>query len=327
MKKGFAGAAWFLPILLLLLVAVLCIPIFNYLKRYDLKVLGERLNLPTRTPDRLRILALGDMAEETPLLNRMATMLETLCQQTQPEAIVFTGDNFKPHGVTSTNDFRWDRDFEKLYSGPCLSQTKFFAVLGNHDYEGNPSAQIDYTGMGSGRWTMPGRNYLVQAGALADLLFVDSNHPSLCRVRDCELDRLLKTTASSSAAWRLVFAHHPLNSTGRHRTAPLLTNIALPMLLCDGKVDALIAGHDHNLQHQIPPPKTIGCPVHEFISGGGGSPLYPVETVTGQTAFAQSSFGALSIEITPQQMNFAFYVEDSPNPVHTYQLARRKGSQ
>ncbi len=75
----------------------------------------------------------------------------------KPEFIVSTGDNFYPNGVRSIMDHNWIASFENIYTAHSL-QTDWYVVLGNHDYGGDPQAEIDYSEVDR-RWNMPARYY------------------------------------------------------------------------------------------------------------------------------------------------------------------------
>src|SRR5690606_4499303 len=55
--------------------------------------------------------------------------------------VISTGDNFYTSGVTSVTDPKWARSFEEIYTAPNL-QRPWYAVLGNHDWQGDVQAQI-----------------------------------------------------------------------------------------------------------------------------------------------------------------------------------------
>jgi hypothetical protein len=69
--------------------------------------------------------------------------------------ILALGDNFYPSGVRSTADPQWRASFEDVYSAHALN-VDWYVVLGNHDYKGNPQAEVDYSRV-SRRWRMPAR--------------------------------------------------------------------------------------------------------------------------------------------------------------------------
>jgi acid phosphatase len=155
--------------------------------------------------------------------------------------------------------------FEGVYTHPAL-QVPWYALLGNHDYRGNPQAQIDYAAR-SKRWRMPARYYQVADAALVradtDLFAIDTSPfveryrakdgtiGSNTRSQDTarQLAWLDQTLSQSRAKWKLVTGHHPIRSGGSgHGDQPEIIAQVLPILNRHG-VQAYIAGHDHDLQH------------------------------------------------------------------------------
>ncbi len=55
--------------------------------------------------------------------------------------VISVGDNFYPCGVESTEDEQWKVLFSEIYSEVNCN---WFSVLGNHDWESNPFAQIEF---------------------------------------------------------------------------------------------------------------------------------------------------------------------------------------
>ena len=72
---------------------------------------------------------------------------------------------------------QWETSFEKVYSGIGL-QKDWLVALGNHDCQGNPKAQIDYS-IKSPRWKMPSRYFtsvkVIDEMTSVRLVFIDSN--------------------------------------------------------------------------------------------------------------------------------------------------------
>ena len=87
----------------------------------------------------------------------VAREMGIVAKKFKPEFIVSTGDNIYPNGVRSTRDYNWIASFENIYTAQSL-QTDWFVVLGNHDYRGDPQAEIDYSAVDR-RWNMPARYY------------------------------------------------------------------------------------------------------------------------------------------------------------------------
>ena len=88
---------------------------------------------------------------------KVARQMGAAAKKFKPEFIVSTGDNFYPNGVRSTHDHNWLASYEDIYTAHSL-QTDWYIVLGNHDYGGEPQAEIDYSAVDR-KWNMPARYY------------------------------------------------------------------------------------------------------------------------------------------------------------------------
>lgn len=224
------------------------------------------------------------------------------------------GDNFYESGVQSIDDPLWKQSFEDVYIAPSL-QHRWYAILGNHDYKGNPQAQLDYA-QHSRRWTMPARYYVIRGDQIgvsnADLFMIDTTpllsgyqkkaDADLYHVRDqdprAQYAWLDKALGQSRADWKIVFGHHPVFSGGQHGDSDDLIVNLLPILKRHG-VQAYICGHDHDMQH-------IHKTGMHFVATGCGSTVRPVGSVEG-TRFAASRSGLSLWRLGPDQLDFAFY--------------------
>jgi tartrate-resistant acid phosphatase type 5 len=223
------------------------------------------------------------------------------------------GDNFYPAGVNSATDSHWKDSFEDIYTAPAL-QRPWYAALGNHDYRGNPQAQIDYTRR-SHRWRMPARYYSVPAAISGipdmDLFFLDTAplvkeaHETaqqlmrghLClEDRNAQLKWFERALAKSTAPWKVVIGHHPVYS-GAHGNDPTLIADIQPLLEKYG-VQAYINGHDHDLQHIVTGPVS-------YICSGSGAEVGRVEAIEG-TRFCASKAGFAQFVMKPNVMTLAF---------------------
>ena len=88
------------------------------------------------------------------------------------------GDNFYYNGIpTDENDARFNQTFDTVYTGDNL-QTPWYVIAGNHDHEGNVTAQIAYTNH-STRWTFPSEFYTQSFnstdGVTMDIVFIDTS--------------------------------------------------------------------------------------------------------------------------------------------------------
>jgi acid phosphatase len=228
----------------------------------------------------LAFLAVGDWGRDG--ARSQASVADAMAQaagETNSQFILSVGDNFYPGGVTSARDPQWRTSFEDVYSAASL-QTPWYAALGNHDYRGEPEAQLDYARL-AGRWRMPARHYVVDAASSSDLeVFVLDTTPLVADygetlVRLClghvtrpnpeqQLRWFASQLANSRATWKVVVGHHPIHSGGRHGGEPALVRSIEPLLQAYG-VQAYIFGHDHALQHI----QVDGT--HHICSGAGSS--------------------------------------------------------
>lgn len=273
-------------------------------------------SLEAQTSDTVSFMAIGDWGRRgEPHQRAVAEAMGRLAQQIGSSFTLALGDNFYGSGVQSVDDTHWQESFEGVYTAPSL-QHRWYAVMGNHDYKGNPQAQVDYSRK-SKRWTMPGRYYVVPGASVglpdADLFMMDTTpllggyrrapaataehhvHDQNPEAQYAWLDREL---SASKAQWKLVFGHHPVFSGGQHGDSDDLVANLLPILKRHG-VQAYVCGHDHDMQH------IYRDGVH-FIATGCGSTVRPVGKVEG-TRFAVSTSGLSLWRLGQDRLDLAFY--------------------
>jgi len=184
------------------------------------------------------------------------------------DAVISTGDNIYPKGVTSVDDPQWERKFTGMYAAQGLTQP-FYPTLGNHDYSFDPDAQIAYSRKNP-QWKFPSRTYTslltggdgttVQLFSLDTQLVQTKAEGAAERQRawlDAELER-------STARWKIVFGHHMLYSNGIYGNLGRIRN-TFEDVLTKHKVAIYLCGHDHDIQLLKP---VNG--VNYVVSGGGG---------------------------------------------------------
>ncbi|MFA9187882.1 tartrate-resistant acid phosphatase type 5 family protein [Flavobacterium sp. FBOR7N2.3] len=220
--------------------------------------------------------------------------------------IISTGDNFYPVGVASEYDPQWKSSFEDIYTDFSL-HWNWYPILGNHDYAGNPDAQVAYSKI-SRRWNMPARYYSETFNINGDpsqqvlIAFIDTNPliPEFYKSKQygrnvisqdstAQKKWLVKilTEAPKSVKWKLVVGHHPLFTATLKRREAYDTKAvrkSLKSLFDKYEVDAYIAGHDHDLQHLLPEGKT-----HYFVSGSA-SEATPIDRLP-FSKLASSEYG------------------------------------
>ncbi|WGQ10477.1 metallophosphoesterase [Pedobacter gandavensis] len=231
--------------------------------------------------------------------------------------ILSLGDNFYPKGVVSEHDPLWHYSFENIYTDFSL-QEDWFPILGNHDYQSDPDAQVKYSKV-SRRWNMPARYYskevaLGNKGDKVLMVFIDTcplipefhNNPKYAPYIDDQqperqlawIDETLKNSGPQ-VKWKMVMGHHPIYTVG-----PRIKNydtLAVRKVLKDiferNKVDVYLSGHDHSLQHLKPEGYT-----HQFISGAG-SEVTPVSAGVAYSKFEAAEPGFMYFSIDNKRLN------------------------
>lgn len=253
-----------------------------------------RLGTSTTPHRRVRVLAFGDFGNGSKDQKRVAAAMRRFSGQERFDLGLTTGDNFYNAGLSRPDDPRWKSEWEALY--PRL-RVPIYAVLGNHDWghPDSPAAELIYA-LNSRSWRMPAPYYSFTAGP-AQFFALDTD-----RMSDAQLLWLEEQLDVSKAAWKIVYGHHPIFSNGRHGDTPDLVRRLLPLL--EGRADAYVCGHEHDLQHLT---SDAGLPL--FITGGGGAGLRPVQTGP-RTVWAKSSHGFSVLDIDAKRMRVRFV---SPN--------------
>ena len=241
----------------------------------------------------VRIAVVGDIGAGTEAIARGIARLN---RESPIEAIVTTGDNIYPCGVKSLNDPRWS-----VLTPLSRLGIPIHPVLGNHDYCGDPDAQIAAP---LPNWRFPARQYVFHTAA-ADFVMLDTNQYAAGRGPPPDVDTLLR---GSTARWRIAVGHHPLLSSGYHGHFPREEHrrmLALIPAMRRARVDLYICGHDHHLELVDGRPRML-------ISGAGSEPVPPLLRHA-QTIWANEGpgyRGFAMLEITADSISIRFYDAD-----------------
>ncbi len=276
--------------------------------------------------DGIAFLAIGDFGRHGAFTQKeVARDMGTVAEILDLNFTVSVGDNFYPTGVQSTQDYQWISSFESIYTHHLLHEP-WFVALGNHDYEGNVQAQIDYSNV-SRRWEMPNRYFErlieIDNDQYLQLLVIDTN-PMVSKylkepekylgINDQSTQEQLKwiedklSTTNPKIVWRIVVGHHPLYSGGKRKTAKETQEIQhlLESVFEKHKVDAYICGHEHDLQII----KRNNKPFTQFLSGAG-SELRESGRTEG-TLFADAVPGFMAFTLTNKVL-MAYVIQSQKN--------------
>ena len=209
----------------------------------------------------VRVLAFGDFGSGSTAQRTLASDMLAYHKNNPFDLGITVGDNFYPSGLSSPLHRRWQSQWEDLYTPLGI---EFYAILGNHDTRdsASPFAQVLRTKR-SPSWRMPAAYYTFSAGPV-QFFAMDTNKG---RLDDEQLAWLESELKKSTAAWKVVYGHHPLKSDGEHGDDTYtrkLGALLLPVLKAGG-ADVYLAGHDHDMQYLKPEGD-----LNLFVSGGGG---------------------------------------------------------
>jgi len=268
-----------------------------------------------QTDGPLNFLVVGDwgkprLAEQA---SRVARAMGLTADAVGARFVISTGDNFYERGVTSADDPLWQTLFENIYSAPSL-ECPWYVVLGNHDYLGNPDAELAYA-QKSKRWKLPARYYAVRQqledGTTADFFFLDTE-PFLeaswwnefygaGQAADAQIRWLEDGLRRSGADWKFVVGHHPVYSSGAHGNTPALVARVEPLLHQYG-VRAYFNGHDHDLEH-------IEVDGLHYLTSGAGAETRAAQAGPG-SLFAASELGFLEASLRREELLVRFIGAD-----------------
>ncbi len=273
---------------------------------------GDRLPRIPSSPDEvshITFYAVGDQGKANEAQKSVARAMESQAAKDGGlDFAVLLGDNFYIADNMTTQSSAWMRAFEEMYTGQYLDAIPFYAVLGNHDYQGSVQAELDYASqhLGSNRWRMPDRHYSEDFGRvngrpLIQMVFLDTNDDP--RKEAAFLQQAF--SRDSHPLWRIVVGHHPMRTYGKHHQAGEGTNNALLSAMQAANVDLYIAAHDHNQQLIV----RQGEPIH-VVSGAGGAKLYDLEPGHPDARFGLSAHGFLRVAVDAKRLSIRFLDTD-----------------
>jgi len=179
------------------------------------------------------------------------------------------------------DDPRFQETFEDVFVGTTLLNTPFYLVAGNHDWNGNVTAQIDYTSK-STRWKFSDYFYtetfkISQYNTILQIVMIDTvilagltqdieycqqynidinkcklkpNGPENIKTAQDEWNWINTTLATSTADYLIVAGHYPVWSIGEHGPTQILVDQLRP-LLKQYNVQLYFNGHDHSFQYLL----------------------------------------------------------------------------
>lgn len=161
------------------------------------------------------------------------------------------GDNI--YGGHSPVDLR--KKFSEPYKDLLNAGIKFYASLGNHD---KPNDRFYKP------FNMGGRRYYNFRQGNAEFFALDSNY-----MDRAQLDWLQNALATSSAAWKICYFHHPIYTNARYHGPDADLRRRLEPIFEKYSVNVVMTGHEH-VYERLKPQRGI----YYFVLGNSGELRY-----------------------------------------------------
>jgi hypothetical protein len=263
---------------------------YTYATRAGDEVLGTEASFRTDDPSvPFTFVVIGDHGKN---ISTSQAAVRDRMLALEPDFIVSTGDMIYDDGAAEDFDPKFFTPYAAL-----LRRVVFWPCLGNHDIRtdgGDPWRDAFYT---------PANNPDEEEGYYsfdqgnAHFVMVDSNRStSPGSAQHTFLDQDL---AASDAAWKFVFFHHTIYSSGDHGSDTGLREDLAPLFDRYG-VDIVFMGHDHNYERTVPlrddEEVALGEGTIYITTGGGGASLRDVEE-SDFTAYVESAFHVTHVSV------------------------------
>ncbi|CAD5118417.1 DgyrCDS7127 [Dimorphilus gyrociliatus] len=282
-------------------------------------------------------IALGDWGVDNQAVPiKVAEAMAKYASENPVDFIVTSGDNFYPDGVNSEDDFQFDYKWRDVYNQQSIKDLTWYITVGNHDY-GNSGSGVEHNQVTFGntepRWNFPQLYYSFTKSLGNDktvkFIMVDSQGFRRKQNNYLRQRAFVQEEIRNPADWTIVIFHHPFYNVGGHTgSETMLREVLIPIINDGGRVDMVIAGHDHNLQHMS---HRNGTNTQFYVSGGGGARLYAlneekVEVLRRRGVdleYFKSSHGFSAIHICDDEATVKFIDDDGEEIYSNIQQPRK----
>ena len=284
----------------------------------------------------------------TPIQISGSKILAEVSEKLDSKFTLAIGDNFYFWGVKDIYDERWYTTWERVYTDASL-QKPWYVCAGNHDWQGNVTAQIEYSKYNY-RWTFPNFYYTVTYEFANDkklsMIFIDTQ--ILCDQGQTEVNKQYPTPVTEEMKTQemewfekelentknddyvLVVGHYQVHTPSK----PLNCLKPVDELLRKYKVSGYINGHIHNQLHMSS--KNTDPKIHYLETGMGAlttlflsyRPPYKNEEIDVEFIFSKllGWKGAFSMAtVDENELVFEWYVagDEWPEKQHEVRIPKR----
>ena len=212
-------------------------------------------------------------------------VVDTLMKRGVPDFVLQTGDLV----ADGYNDALWPVFFD--IEKELLRQTSFFPALGNHERNTPRFLEFFQTAKPYYSFDWGKAHFIVLNSDLPNVSHSERERAAFWAEQTRWLEDDLAT--HQSAQYRFISAHHPPFTAVERRQGDNAHMTALVPMFEKYRVTAAFFGHDHNYQHYLK------NGIHYVISGGGGAPLYDVNSPPAnitQRVVSSENFVSVSVD-------------------------------
>lgn len=218
------------------------------------KLLAFTMSFQSIYANKISFISYGDWGSLNQYQKMIANSISNYTYEYNSSFNIAMGDNFYENGVTSITDPLWTTNYKNIYN----NNNPWYVILGNHDYYGNVTAQIEYTGLDS-RWNMPNKNYVISDKYYKIIMLDTQQLDPICGEVPLEITspankkniyNWLKKELASSEPLKIVVGHLGIYSASEHGNCNELIINLLPILE-SYNVALYLHGHGHFFEHNI----------------------------------------------------------------------------
>ncbi len=252
---------------------------------------GEHINSPATKTTGFKICFVGDIGTGKADQYRVAKAIANeRCDQVR-----VVGDLVYEFGIFSSIDPQLRSKFFKPYKPVFKQGIPLFLVLGNHDYFGKPDAFITMA-KNKDQVVMPSRYFSELHG---DVCFFGLDTTPFDKERETALNQWdwfkeERDRVKDDCAFSILWAHHPYRSAGKHGHATGMMKEFYDQEVI-GKLDLIVAGHDHNLSDEGEWGGT------RMLVSGSGAKLREVSGEVADGNWAASDLGFVSMVLNQEE--------------------------
>ena len=231
----------------------------------------------------LRLIATSDSGSGDKNQFAVGRAMANYHTQSPFQLAILAGDNIYNRGEIS----KIKEAFEQPYGELLKRGVKFRACLGNHDIRTeNGVPQVKYA-----NFNMDDRYYTYSQGP-AQFFVLETNANVDWKTQMAWLTQQLE---KSKAAWKVVYGHHPIYSSGVYGTNAEMVK-RFSEVFKQHRVNLYVNGHEHHYERS----RNIEGTTY-LVTGHGGASLRPVRR-SESSEFAVSRFGFSTIEFYEKSM-------------------------